>query len=60
MAIVTNDFTFNMELDSPNPTYKSFMNVHGWLEKENTYSFDTKVYVQFYYYSCFIYIYIYV
>lgn len=48
MAIKTDDITLNMQFNSPNPKYKSFMNVHGWLEKENTYSFDTKVCVQFY------------
>lgn len=46
MAIVTDDVKFNMQFDTPNPQYKSFMNVHGWIENENTYSIDTKVCVQ--------------
>lgn len=43
MNILTDDITCNITFDSPNPEYKSFMNVHGWSETRNAYLFDTKV-----------------
>lgn len=39
----TDDVMFNANFDSPNPKYKSSMNVRGWSEKENSYLLDTKV-----------------
>lgn len=41
--ILTNDINCNINFDSPNPEYKSYMLVRGWLETRNTYAFDTKV-----------------
>lgn len=44
MNIITNDITFDANFDSPNnPNYKTFIIVHGWSEKYNTYSMDTNV-----------------
>jgi hypothetical protein len=45
---MTNDINFEVTFDSPNPGYKSFMIIHGWSEKSNTYKFDTNVRVNFY------------
>uniref|UniRef100_A0A2H8TZF4 Apolipophorin n=1 Tax=Melanaphis sacchari TaxID=742174 RepID=A0A2H8TZF4_9HEMI len=43
IEILTDDITCNINLDSPDSEYKSYMIVHAWLETENTYSLDTKV-----------------
>ncbi|XP_026815483.1 apolipophorins [Rhopalosiphum maidis] len=43
MNVLTDDIAFNINYDSPNPEYKSYMIVHGWLEARNTYAIDTNV-----------------
>jgi len=43
MNITTDDITCNINFDSHNPEYKSFIIIHGWSETGNMYLFDTKV-----------------
>lgn len=47
MSTLTNDFQFDADFKSPNPEYKSSVNFHGWLNKENAYLFNTKVGIHF-------------
>jgi len=41
--VLKDDISCNITYDSPNPEYKSYMIVHGWLETRNTYAINTNV-----------------